>query len=148
MLSQTAAARETAFFYLRQIQGDLENLMLFSDGRGLSSRIVSRMEREVRVETRVYEGLWSSFPAAIVASFRVPDAEKSKIHALNNHVLRIQIVEGGERTESNYMVPHAEAPEKLTAWIERYLRVFEEPSESGRPESVSGGEKVNTVPKQ
>lgn len=131
LLSQTVWAQEIAVFYLAQIQGDLKSFILLSDGRGMSSDLVSREEHEVSVGRHVFTALWSRFPSQTIAPYELSESEKTEIHALNHHLLKVQRVEEGERSERNYMVPHTEAPQNVTAWIAEYLEVFGETMKVG-----------------
>ncbi|MET0010663.1 MAG: hypothetical protein ABW124_22705 [Candidatus Thiodiazotropha sp. 6PLUC9] len=123
-ISHAAPADDVMLFYMRQIPGDLENFTLISNGKGMSSQIVSKKRNQVFVDEKVFDGLWSKFPVASLAPYVITDSKSTKINALHNHVLRIVESVDSKKTESMYMVPHSSSPQQVTAWLTDFLNIF------------------------
>ena len=126
LLPQLLLAQDVAIFYLQQDSLGLRNFVLLSDGRGMTSHIVSKEQKQVVVGKPVFAELWSRFPQASLAPYALTAADKGRMHASNNHALKVQVVVNGSRDESNYMVPHDATPPDVEAWLAEYLRMFGE----------------------
>lgn len=114
-----AASKRRTLGHVYQDAEGFHILTLFETGSGVSgtARIIGKNEdRPLLVTIAQFDQMWASFDEEGLASYKVKDA--GRFNAADNYVITMGHQKKG--TTQTYVIPHAEAPASLTAWVDEF----------------------------